>query len=177
MTDIKQTLIDEAQVKFLNGDIAEFSAILKDLYDSHITCNCFLNKQAKSSWELLLNKAKSLKDNKEDFDLNFAKGFIFLKNKNEEEAFKYFTIAIGLNPLSDICYSLRSALEKEINPSILDDAKEAVLLNPNARNYFRLANTCDDIPIRNWIAKKRRESLESSVKITRLCIGQYFGRI
>jgi len=47
MTDLKQTLIDKAQVRFLNGDVAEFSAILKDLYDSHITSNCFLETNQK----------------------------------------------------------------------------------------------------------------------------------
>jgi len=98
-----------------------------------------------------LNKAKTFKDNKADFDLNFAKGFIFLNNKNEQEAFKYLTIAIELNPLSDICYSLRATLEDSINPSKLDDAKEAVLLNPNARNYFRLANSYDDKELKNAI--------------------------
>lgn len=152
MTDIKQTLIDKAQVRFLNGDIAEFSAILKDLYDSYITCNCFLRDQPKALWESLLNKAKSLKDNNDDFDLNFAKGFIFLNNKNEQEAFRYLTIAIELNPLSDICYSLRATLEDKINPSKLDDVKKAVLLNPNARNYFRLANSYDDKNLKNAIA-------------------------
>lgn len=149
MTDIKQVLIDQAQIKFLNGDVAEFSAILKDLYYSHITCNCFLRDQPKELWKSLLNKAKSLKDDKGDFDLNFGKGFIFLMNKNEQEAFKYLTIAIELNPLSDICYSLRGTLDEKINLSKLNDSKEAVLLNPNARNYFVLASAYDDKNSRN----------------------------
>jgi hypothetical protein len=151
MTDQKQILIDKAQERFLNGDVAEFSAILKDLYYSYITCNCFLRNQPKALWESLLNKAKSLKDNEADFDLNFAKGFIFKNNNNAQEAFKCLTVAIELNPLSDICYSLRATLEDKINPSRLDDAKEAVLLNPSARNYFILANSYDDKNLENAI--------------------------
>ena len=144
MTDYKQILLDNAESAFLAGNILTFSQTIQELYNSHITCNCFFEKQPKLLWKSLLNKADTILDNDTDFNLNLAKGFVHLKNENKLEAVDYLTKSLQINPVSDLCYSLRATLDIDINPERENDAKDAVILNPTARNYFILGNVFGD---------------------------------
>ncbi len=140
MTDYKQTLLDAAKEKLLNGDYNSFSEIISELLDFHITCNCFFRNQPKELWESFRTSVEMLNDNDDDFNLNLTKGFVYLNTKSKELAYKYLSNAIKINPLSNVSFSLRAQIDKEYSSTELSDAEEAVCLKPSARNYFILAS-------------------------------------
>ena len=143
MIEQKEILLNEAEQELANDDYNSFAKKIKELYDSYITCNCFFESKSSLFWLSLLRKVQVWQDNFNDFNLNFTKGFIYYQCKKEEEALKYFSIAIELNPISDICYALRSIVQQNIWDSI-KDAEQAVSINLSARNSFVLAGSINE---------------------------------
>jgi tetratricopeptide (TPR) repeat protein len=142
-------MISKRQEKFIEAsqlleeaNISSFCDYLIELY-ADLTCNCFLNDQTKTTFKKQLELIEQLEPNTLDFEFNLVSGYIYLKNKREEQAYWYLTKAIELDNSIDLSYSLRAAIEPEINPEYEEDAMNAVLLNPSSRNYFVLANTYD----------------------------------
>lgn len=142
MNSQMQSKFDTANKKLEEGSILEFYNSLVELYGD-MTCNCFLSKQEKSVYEKQLELIEQIEDNSSDFELNLVKGFVYLRNKKEKEGYLYLTNSINIDNSKDLPYSLRASIEPEINPDYEEDAKNAVLLNPSARNYFVLANCFD----------------------------------
>ncbi|MBK7339563.1 MAG: tetratricopeptide repeat protein [Saprospiraceae bacterium] len=142
MNDLIHTKFKEANQKLENGDIIEFGKCLIDLY-ANLTCNCYFRDQKEVDYERQLELVCKHSGNQNNFYLNLAKGFIYLRIKNEKEAYTYLTKAIEIDSSCDVPYSLRASIEPEINALYEEDAKTAVLLNPSARNYFDLANSYD----------------------------------
>jgi tetratricopeptide (TPR) repeat protein len=151
----KEIIINfKKQIKILEKEgskgISKFNDFLVDFYNNW-TCSCFLrNKDGDVDWKQLsielsiIDKIQGRNRilNKENYVLNLIKGFIYLKNDKEEEAYKYLTQAIKLDQSQELAYFLRSSIEEtNINPTILEDARNAVLLKPCARNYFILASS------------------------------------
>ena len=143
MTDVKQILLQEAEQKMLKSELDSFAQKIKELYDSYITCNCFFKKQPMLLWVSLLNKVEELQSDSQNFNLNFILGFLYLRNENNDKAHQHLSMAIDLNPKSDICFALRSTLQQKLCEEI-KDAEEGVSLNPSARNYFVLAGSLNE---------------------------------
>jgi tetratricopeptide (TPR) repeat protein len=142
MVDSKQTTLNTAQQLLTSGNIAGFVECITELYN--LTCNCFLAEQPKSVWTLMLSKLDGLEDNEQDYNLNFAKGFLLLRNSEYNKAYLYLTNAIKQQPLSSTLYNLRSYIPIKENSNRLNDANEAVLLHPSAKNYFTVASIIKD---------------------------------
>lgn len=138
MIDIKKILIENAKTSLFGKDIKTFSEIIINLYKFHVTCDCFFKNIDKEFWHSLFTKIES-EEEAENFYFYFAKAFLYLRTSNDDKAFIYLSKALDLEPLSDICYLLKSGLNNAINPNRLNDAKEAVVLSPSFINYFALA--------------------------------------
>ncbi len=138
MTDVKQMLLQAAEQEMLENELDSFAQKIKELYDSYITCNCFFKKQPMSLWVSLLNKVEELPSDFQNFNLNFILGFLYLRNEKNDKAYQHLSIAIDLNPKSDICFALRSTVQQH-NRDGIKDAEQAVAINPSARNCFVLA--------------------------------------
>lgn len=132
----------EADEAIKARDLSSFATAIYQLFNN-LTCHCFLNNQKKYVFQNQLEIIEEFEDDESDYDLNIAKGYLYLSNRNRKKAFHYLTIAISLDRTNDLSHALRASINSEINPNYLDDAKNAVLLNPNARNYFVLAFSFD----------------------------------
>jgi tetratricopeptide (TPR) repeat protein len=142
MNDLIHTKFKEANQKLENGDAIDFGKCLIDLY-ANLTCNCYFRDQKEVDYERQLELVCKYTGDENNFYLNLVKGFIYLKVKDQEEAYKYLTKAIEIDSSYDLPYSLRAIIEPKINALYIEDAETAVLLNPSARNYFVLANSYD----------------------------------
>lgn len=123
-------------------DFSSFFNAIYRLYDN-LTCNCFLAGQDKSIYLNQLAIIEKFEDNDSDYNLNISKGYLYSRIRDEEKAYHYLTLAISINSKNDLAYALRSNIDSKINQEYLEDAKNAVLLNPSARNYFVLARAFD----------------------------------
>ena len=144
--------IEEIKI-FEEGRVVNIYNALVELY-STMTCNCFLNSQKQLIYKNLLNTIENIEDDSSNFHLSLVKGFVYLRNNNEKAAYKYLTNSIELDDSIDLAYSIRALIKPEINSAFSEDAKNAVLLNPSARNYFVLANSFD---------KKDEKDLQKSI--------------
>lgn len=143
MNSKKKIRFDESTLILKERKVAEFCDYLIELY-SIISCDCFFGKQEESIYKNQLSVIEKIKDDPSDFDLNLIKGFVYLRNKNEEKSYKYLTNALQVDKTIDLPYSLRATIASEINPENKNDAKNAVQINPSARNYFILATNLAD---------------------------------
>lgn len=144
MLDTNQITLDKALQFLTEGNLNGFVENITELYSNQLTCNCFLAEQPKSVWTLMLSKLDGLEDNEQDYNLNFAKGFLYLRSSVYDKAYLHLTYTIKQRPLLSILYNLRSYIPIKENPNRLDDANEAVLLHPSAKNYFTVAGIIQD---------------------------------
>lgn len=108
-------------------------------------CNCSYGLLKERTKKQLLELINSIEDNYESpfkYDLDFwtelAKGYAYLVNGQDSVAYGHLNNACSLDHLCDFAFSLRAQIDPEINPNYLVDARMAISLKPNARNYFVL---------------------------------------
>lgn len=171
MNNKNQIIFDIVNKKLEEGNILEYSKYLDELYNLMI-CDCFIRAQNQNIRVKHLRKIEKVKDNIEDYNLNLVKGFIYLFNERKEESYKYLTNAIQVDDSRDLPYSLRASIK---SPSSIEDATQAVLLNPSARNYFVLGLS--------YIGKNERRGyqksliyLENSIKINPYSSCAYYNK-
>ena len=133
-------LFQQAVEHLRAGEVNNFAIKLIEFYN-HLTCNCVLRNLKKDGlFEELLSLIEKEKTNEDDFYWSLSKGYILSNFKKEEDqAFTYLSKAIEINPTNDLAYTLRSSIDKEINPKSLNDIRTALELNPTAGNNFRYA--------------------------------------
>ena len=138
-------LFQEAVKHLRARDINNFAIKLIDFYNQ-LTCDCYWRNQKVGLFEELLSfiDMEEEKENENNFYWNLTIGYLLIKSKKEEEAFKYLSRAIDNNPYNDLAYAFRSAIDKKINPQRLEDARSALKFNPTARNNFKYASSCGD---------------------------------
>jgi tetratricopeptide (TPR) repeat protein len=133
-----QKLFDKATIKLESGNIEEYAKTIIKLHEI-MTCNCFLINIDENIFKRHLALIENLPESQDDFYYNLAIGFLYSWTNNESLAYKYLTKAVEINSLLDLTFSLRASINAELNPFNFEDAQQAVLLNPSARNYFILA--------------------------------------
>jgi len=138
MGNVLLTKFKKANQQLEKGNVIAFGKSLIDIY-AILTCNCFFRDQKEVDYHQQLELLGSFNGDENDFYVNIAKGFVYLRIEDDENAFKYLTKAIALDGFCDLPYSLRASIKPEINVLYLKDAKTAVQLNPSARNFFVLA--------------------------------------
>lgn len=134
-----EELFDKANQEITSGNTDKFVMLIREFYDE-LTCNCFLNEQDDLVFQSQLEIIERLNSREENFNVNLLKGYVYLQNDYEEEAFKQLSDVIESNNKDDLAYSLRAIIKEDINPHFIEDARMAVILNPTPRNYFVLGN-------------------------------------
>jgi tetratricopeptide (TPR) repeat protein len=150
------TKFKKASQQLEKGNVIAFGKSLIDIYDN-LTCNCFFRDQKEVDYQKQLEYISLYKGDDNNFYVNLAKGFIYLRIEDEIKAYTYLTNAINLNSSCDVPYSLRATIKADINQINLKDAIKAVHLNPSVRNFFVLGNVYST------------ESDENSIKKSILC--------
>lgn len=87
-------------------------------------------------------------------------GFLHLVVNNEDTAYQHLTNAIHNKPNHYLTYYLRSFINIEINNNCIDDAKEAIIINPNERTFLSLGNRYFE----NWKNSRAILSFQNSLK-------------
>lgn len=150
--DSKQRDLLNRAIEALNDCAYEdFSNLILELYSQHVTCNCFLNFVAKETWKNGYESVVQIEAEESDFCLWFSKAFLANRIEDYENAYTWYSKTISLQPENAVLYSLRSGVDLKPNPTEIDDAKEAALLDPSARNYFVLAGSYEDSEISSAI--------------------------
>lgn len=134
-----QEIFEKANNELIIKNIKGFAHSIIELLNN-LTCNCFLREQDEIIYKNQLERLEEIDENSEDFFDNFSRGYLYYMNKKYQAAYKYLSNAIEINNLSDLSFSLRALINKDINPNDIDDAETALLLNPSPRNYFILAS-------------------------------------
>lgn len=142
MENFLNTYLEQAHKEISENSVNGFVNAIKKLFDN-MSCNCFLANEDKEIYKKQLLLIEEFTDDNTNYELNLAKGYLYSRNKNEIKAYHYLSIAIEANKSEDLAFALRSYIDSEINSENIDDAQNAVRLNPTARNYFVLANLCD----------------------------------
>jgi Tfp pilus assembly protein PilF len=129
----------------VNGKVEDFCDFLIDFYED-ILCNCFFREIDKVIFKEELEILKNLNEINNIFKLNLVKGFVFLKNEMEYQAFDSLTKAIHQDKSKDILYYLRSEIQRDLfsNERQMKDAQTAVSINPSVRNLFNYASHLSD---------------------------------
>ena len=143
MENILNIFIEEAHKNISENNINGFVKAIKKVFDN-MSCNCFLANEDKEIYKKQLSIIEKFSDDNTNYELNLAKGYLYSRNKNEINAYHYLSIAIEANKSEDLAFALRSYIDSEINSQNINDAQNAVRLNPTARNYFVLANLYDN---------------------------------
>ena len=134
---------DKATEFLEEGKIADYKNYIYTLYSKY-SCGCFLRSQSMESLQRLMVAVESLEDDSSNYELNLVKGFVYNANREVEKAYEFLTVAIYLDNSQDIPFALRASLGAEVNSECIIDAERAVLLRPCARNFFRLAKSCEE---------------------------------
>jgi tetratricopeptide (TPR) repeat protein len=144
MEDYKQELFDQAFDSFFDGRIDDFVSNIENLFNNHLTCNCFFKEQPSYVWGSLFKESKKIPDNNKNYNLNLAKGFICLRYQENSLAYTYLTNAININPDLNIGYSIRACIDRKNNPHNLRDSEKTLSIYPSVYSYFIAGNiACD----------------------------------
>lgn len=140
--EILNGYFEKANEQLRIKNVSGFSEAIHQLFEN-LTCNCYLNGKGNDIYQNQLEIINEFEEDDFNYDFNLAIGYLYARTNEKEKAYQYLSKAISINLNSDLAFALRACIGSEINPYYIEDAKNAVLLNPNARNYFILANVVE----------------------------------
>jgi len=126
----------------------------------------FLNKFSNYNYMELIQAFNKKSPMKHD---HLILGFLHLVVNNLDKAYRHLTEVIQINEIVSkpdhyIEYYLRSFINTEINKNRIDDAKEAVILNPNERTFLSLGNKYFENGYKNEMHHDRSLSFSKAIQ-------------